>query len=68
MWQRPTSNPMMYKDVLRPLDVLIQSPSGMVRRKTYLQSDDVQRCSNATERANQITQRVGAQKDLPPIR
>ena len=59
---------MMYKDVAIPLNVLIQSPSELARRKTYLQSDDVQRCSNTTERANPITQRVGAQKDLPPIR
>ena len=59
---------MMYKDEVRPLDVLIQSPSRFVRRKTYLQSDDVQRCSETTGRANPITQRVGAQKDLPPIR
>ena len=59
---------MMYKDVVMPLDVLIQSPSELVRRKTYLQSNDVQRCSNTTERANPITQRVGAQKDLPSIR
>ena len=40
---------MMYKDEVRPLDVLIQSPSELVRRKTYLQSDDVQRCSETTE-------------------
>ena len=59
---------MMYKDVVMPLNVLIQLPSKLVRRKTYLQSDDVQRCGNTTERANPITQRVGALKDLPPIR
>ena len=59
---------MMYKDVVMPLNVLVQSPSELVRRKICLQSDDVQRCSNATERANPIAQRVGAQKDLPPIR
>ena len=58
---------MMYKDVVMPLNVLIQLPSELVRRKIYLQSDDVQRCSNTTERANPITQQVGAQKDLPPI-
>ena len=58
----------MYKDVVRPLNVLIQLPSKLVRRKTYLQSDDVQRCGNTTGRVNPITQRVGAQKDLPPIR
>ena len=59
---------MMYKDVVMPLNVLIQLPSELVRRKIYLQSDDVQRCSETTGRANPITQRVGAQKDLPPIR
>ena len=59
---------MRYKDVVRPLDELIQSPNELVRRRTYLQSDDVQKCSETTGRSNPITQRVGAQKDLPPIR